>query len=282
MTASHQASLPFTISWSLLKFMSSVLVMPSNHLIFYHPLLLPSIFPSIRVFSNESTLHIRWPKYWSWSFSFSISPSNEYSGLISFRIDWFGLLELCKPLCRDKAVIQEGVYCLIKAKRRHGSMFSKLRWITGGHAFSAESELPHILCKTHSKKDTPGERCPWVMVAPGNIRLQSRDAEREEDWHASHLSRLACIPLWLDQTLLVLGSTCAWALPRRHASEKGSSICWGWTQRWGWAAQVQVLDDPQQQQPSSSRTTKVHPFIWEGTVLVDPCPRLSQRQYPPC
>ena len=87
----HQASLSFTISLSLLKLMSTELVMPSNHLILCHPLLpLPSIFPSIRVFSNESAPPIRWPKYWS--FSFSISLSNEYSGLISFRIDWFDLL----------------------------------------------------------------------------------------------------------------------------------------------------------------------------------------------
>ena len=78
------------LSWSLLKLMSIELVMPSNHLILYCPLLLlPSIFPSIRVFSNESTLHIRWPKYWS--FSFSNSPFNEYSGLTSFRNDQFGL-----------------------------------------------------------------------------------------------------------------------------------------------------------------------------------------------
>ena len=78
-------------SQSLLKLMSIELVMPSNHLILCHPLLLPpSIFPSIRVFSNESALHIRWPKHWS--FNFSISPSNEYSGLISFRVDWFDLL----------------------------------------------------------------------------------------------------------------------------------------------------------------------------------------------
>ena len=77
--------------WSLLKLMSIESVMPSNHLILCHPLLLlPSVFPSIRVFSNKSVLHTRWPKYWS--FSFSISPSNEYSGLISFRIDWFDLL----------------------------------------------------------------------------------------------------------------------------------------------------------------------------------------------
>ena len=90
-TAARQASLSITSSWSLLKLMSIELVMPSNHLILCHPLLFPpSIFPSIRVFSNESLLHIRWPKYWS--FSFSISPSNEYSGLISFRMDWLDLL----------------------------------------------------------------------------------------------------------------------------------------------------------------------------------------------
>ena len=91
MTAAHQASLSITNSWSLLKLMSIESVMPSNHLILCHPLLLPpSIFPSIKVFSNESVLCIRWVKYWS--FSFSISPSNEYSGLISFRMDWLDLL----------------------------------------------------------------------------------------------------------------------------------------------------------------------------------------------
>ena len=82
--------LSFTISQNLLKLMSTESVIPSNHLILCHPLLLPSIFPSIRVFSNESVLCTRWPKYWS--FSFSISPSNEYSGLISFRMVWFDLL----------------------------------------------------------------------------------------------------------------------------------------------------------------------------------------------
>ena len=87
-TTAWQASLSVTNSWSLLKLMSTESMMPSNHLILCHPLLLqPSIFPSIRVFSNESILRIWWPKYWS--FSFSISPSSEYSGLISFRMDWF-------------------------------------------------------------------------------------------------------------------------------------------------------------------------------------------------
>ena len=90
-TAAHQASLSFTISQSLLKRMCIESVMPSNHLILCRPLLLlPSIFPRIRVFSNEWAFLIRWPKYWS--FSFSISPSNEYSGLISFRMDWLYLL----------------------------------------------------------------------------------------------------------------------------------------------------------------------------------------------
>ena len=92
-TAARQASVSITISQSLLKLMSIESVMPSNHLILCCPLVLPpSVFTSIRVFSSESVLHIRWPKYWS--FSFSISPSNEYSGLISFRMDWFALLDL--------------------------------------------------------------------------------------------------------------------------------------------------------------------------------------------
>ena len=92
-TVAHQASLSITNSWSLLKLMSIKSVMSSNHLILCCPLIfLPSIFPSIRVFSNELALHIRWPKYWS--FSFSISPSKEYSGLISFRIDWLDLFDV--------------------------------------------------------------------------------------------------------------------------------------------------------------------------------------------
>ena len=90
-TVAHQASLSITNSWSLLKLMSIESVMPSNHLTLCCPLLLlPSIFPRIRVFSSESSLHIRWPK--DWSFSFNISPSNEHAGLISFRMDWLDLL----------------------------------------------------------------------------------------------------------------------------------------------------------------------------------------------
>ena len=96
-TSVHQASLSFTISQRLLTLMSTELVMPSNHFILCHPLLLlPSVFPSISVFSNELVLRIRWPKYWS--FSFSISPSNEYSALISFRMDWLDFLAVQETL----------------------------------------------------------------------------------------------------------------------------------------------------------------------------------------
>ena len=102
-TASHQVSLSSTVSWSLLKFMSIESVMLSNRLILCHPLLLlPSIFPSIMVFSNELALCIRWPKYWS--LSFSISPSKEQSGLISFRTDWFDLLAIQGTL---KSLLQD-------------------------------------------------------------------------------------------------------------------------------------------------------------------------------
>ena len=106
--AALQASLSFTVFRSLLKLMSIESLMPSNNLIFCHPiLLLPSIFLSIRVFSNESALCIRWPKHWS--FSFSISPSNEYSGLISFRIDWFDFLAVQGTLKSPPALQFESV-----------------------------------------------------------------------------------------------------------------------------------------------------------------------------
>ena len=111
-TAAHQASPFITNSWSLVKLMSIESVMPSNHLILSRPLLLlPLIFPSNRVFTNEPVLHIRWPKYWS--FSFSISPSNEYSGLISFRMDWLDLL-----------VVQE----TLKSLLQHQSSKASILW----------------------------------------------------------------------------------------------------------------------------------------------------------
>ena len=115
-TAARQASLCITNSRSWLKLMSIELVMPSNHLIFCCPLLLPpSSFPSIRVFSNESVLHIRWPKYWS--FSFSISPSNEYSGLISFRMDWLNLL-LTQIPPNQKTQKEQKLRWALRAKER--------------------------------------------------------------------------------------------------------------------------------------------------------------------
>ena len=115
-TAAHQDSLSFTVSWSLLKLMSIESVMPSNHLNLCCPLLLlPSIFPSIRVFSNESVLCIEWPKYWS--FSFSISPSDEYLGLLSFKIDWFDLLVVQGTL---KSLLQ---HHSLKASVLHCSAF---------------------------------------------------------------------------------------------------------------------------------------------------------------
>ena len=115
-----QASLSFTISQSLLKLMSMESVMPSNHLILCCPLLLlPLIFPSIRVFSRELALHIRWPKYWS--FSFSIIPSNEHSGLISFRMDWFDLLavqgtlkSLLQPHSLKASIFQHSAFFMVQ------------------------------------------------------------------------------------------------------------------------------------------------------------------------
>ena len=115
MAAASQASLSFTVSWSLLKLMSIESVMPFNHLILCRPLLLPSVFPCIRVFSNELALHIRWPKYWS--FSFNISPSNEYSGLTSFRIDWFDLFAVQGTL---KSLLQHNSKASIL---RHSAFF---------------------------------------------------------------------------------------------------------------------------------------------------------------
>ena len=122
-TEARQASLSFTISQSLLKLMSIESMMPSNHLILCCPLLLlPSIYPSIRVFSNESFLCIRWPKYWS--FSFSINPSNEYSGLISFRMDWLDLLavqgtfkSLLQHHSSKASILQRSAFFIVQLSR---------------------------------------------------------------------------------------------------------------------------------------------------------------------
>ena len=136
-TAAHQASLSITNSRSLLKLMSITLVMPSNHLILCCPILLPpSIFPSFRVFSIESVLHIRWPKYWS--FSFSISPSNECSGLISFRMDWSNLLSVqgtLKSLLQHHSskasILQHSAFFIVQLSHPYmttGKIIASTRW----------------------------------------------------------------------------------------------------------------------------------------------------------
>ena len=143
-TAAHQASLSITNSRSLLKLMSIESVMPSNHLILCHPLLPPSIFSSIRVFSNESVLRIRWPKYWS--FSFSISPSNEYSGLISFRIDWLDLLEvqgtpksLLQSYNSKASILQRSAFFVVQLSHPYmtsGETIALTRWTAVGKIMS--------------------------------------------------------------------------------------------------------------------------------------------------
>ena len=144
MTAAHQASLSIT-NWSLLKLMSIESVMPSNHLIFCHPLLLPpSIFPSIKVFSNESVLCIRWVKYWS--FSFSISPSNEYSGPISFRMDWLDLLavqgtlkSLLQHHSSKASILRRSAFFIVQLSYPYtttGKTITLTRWTFVGKAMS--------------------------------------------------------------------------------------------------------------------------------------------------
>ena len=135
-TEALQDFLSFTISQSLLKLVSIEFVMPSNHLILCRPLLLPSIFPSIKIFSNELSLCIRWPKFWS--FSFSISPSNEYSGLISFRIDWFDplavigtLKSLLQHLCSKASVLQCSAFFMVQLSHPYmttGKTIALTRW----------------------------------------------------------------------------------------------------------------------------------------------------------
>jgi len=153
--AAHQASLSITNSQVLFKLISIMSVMPSNHLILCYPLLPPSIFPSIRVFSNESVLHIRWPK--DWSFSFSISPSNEYSELISFRMDWLNLLAvqgILKSLlqhhlnwCSKASILQLSAFFIVQLSHPYittGKSIALTRWTFVGKEMSL---LFHILSR---------------------------------------------------------------------------------------------------------------------------------------
>ena len=144
-TTACQASLSITNSWRLLKLMSIELVMPYNHLILCPPLLLlPSIFPSMKVFSNESVLLIRWPKYWS--FSFNISPSNEYSGLISFKMDWLHLLavqgtlkSLLQHHSSEASILQWSAFCIVEFSHPYmttGKTIALTRWIFVGKVMS--------------------------------------------------------------------------------------------------------------------------------------------------
>ena len=144
-TAAHQSSLSITNSQSFLKLMSIELVMPFNHLILCHPLLfLPSIFPSIRVFSNQSVLRIKWPKHWS--FSFNISPSNEYSGLISFKIDWFDLLaaqgtlrSLLQHHNSKASILQHSAVIIVQLSHSYmttGKIIALTRWTFVGKVMS--------------------------------------------------------------------------------------------------------------------------------------------------
>ena len=143
--AAHQASLSITNTWSSLKLMSLESVIPSNHLILYHPLLLlPSIFPSIRVFSSESALCMRWPKYWS--FSFSISPSNEHPGLISFRMDWLDLLAVQRTLksllqhhSSKASILQRSAFFIVQLSCPYmttGETIALTRWTFVGKVMS--------------------------------------------------------------------------------------------------------------------------------------------------
>ena len=137
MDYSSQASLSITNSWSLLKLMSVESLMPPNHLILCRPLLLlPSIFPNISLFSNESVLPIRWPKYWS--FSFSIRPSNEYLGLISFRMNWLDLLavqgtlkSLLQHHSSKASILQRSAFCIVQLSHPYtttGKTIALMRW----------------------------------------------------------------------------------------------------------------------------------------------------------
>ena len=170
--AAHQASLSITNSWSLPKLMSIESVMPSNYLILCRPLLLqPSIFPNIRVFSNESAFHIRWPKYWS--FSFNISPSNEYPGLNSFRMDWLDLL-----------AVQGTLKSLLPHHSSKASVFLCSAWDTG---HSQQHLLAQISNQRLSTFYTLGFS-PLGLRAQGLMKLRCSPSQKMEPSTQPHAS----------------------------------------------------------------------------------------------
>ena len=180
-TAAHQASLSITNTWSLPKLMSVESVMPSNHLILCHPLLLvPSIFPSIRVFSNESALRMRWPKYYS--FSFNISPSNEHPGLISFRMDWLDLLALqgtLKSLLQHHSsktlILQCSAFFIVQLSHPYmttGKTIALTRWTFVGKVMSLLFNMLSRLVITF----LPRSKCLLIswLQSPSSVILEPR------------------------------------------------------------------------------------------------------------
>ena len=172
-TTAHQASLSITNSQSFLKLMSIESVMPSNHFILCRPLLLlPSIFPSIRVFSNELVLRIRWPKYWS--FSFNISPSNEYSGLISFRMGWFDLLavqgtlkSLLQPHSSKASILQCSAFFIVQLSHPHVT--------TGKIALTTQTERVTGTKARGLQMEEIGCKCQTFLSLLSGRRKQTRD-----------------------------------------------------------------------------------------------------------
>ena len=201
MDCRHQASLSITNSRSLLKLMSIELVMPSNHLILCCPLLLqPSIIPSIRVFSNVSVLCIRWPKYWS--FSFSISPSNEYSGLISFRMDWLDLLSVQGTLnsllqhhSSKASILWHSAFFIVQLSHPYmttGKTKALTRWIWFGKVISLLFNMLSRLVITF----LPRSKCLLILA---EVTICSDfGAPKNKVWHCFH-----CFPIyfpWSDGT----------------------------------------------------------------------------------
>ena len=196
-TAALQASLSIINSQSLLKLMSVELVMPSNHLILCHPLfLLPSIFPTIRVFSNESVLHIRWPKYWS--FSFSIRPSNEYSGLISFSMDWLDLLavqgtlkSLLQHHSSKASILWHSAFLIVQLSHPYmttGKTIALIRWIFVGKVMSLLFNMLSRLVIT----SLPRSKCILIsrLQLPTVVILEP--LQKNKVYHSFH-----CFPICL-------------------------------------------------------------------------------------
>ena len=193
-TAAHQASLSITNSRSLLKLMSIESVIPSNHLILPCPLLLlPSIFPSIRVFSNESVLRIRWPQYWS--FSFSISPSNEYSGLISFRIDWLDLFavqgtlkSLLQHHSSKASILQCSAFFMVQLSHPYmttGKTIALTRWIFVGKVMSQLFNMLSRLVITFLPR-SKRLLISWLQ-SPSAVILEPRKIKSDTVSTVSHL-----------------------------------------------------------------------------------------------